>query len=188
MHTSVFSFSRDCPDFSALADKTLTGTELALELAHVVMSVDELPVDYHGVETLRGLLNDSDAALASGDLIVAENKLLRAILLELNIRLRLEDNATTGAACKLPAGSLRRKRLSAWDADRSSVQHIGRTAWADHPTAKASWIIDRVAELVRYRRGYGERTLRKWLKAVDPRPVESRRGRPSRRSTASLPK
>lgn len=62
--------------------------------------------------------------------------------------------------------------------DKPRVQQIGRDKWAASPHATIKDIISST-ELEPYQ--YTEKTLRKWLSEIDPRPSTEKRGRPPSR-------
>lgn len=66
--------------------------------------------------------------------------------------------------------------LSARVQDKWEVRWKGSNAWLKSPGMSIASVL-RLPEFTGYRRVWNEKTLRRWLSAVDPRPPESKAGR-----------
>jgi len=76
--------------------------------------------------------------------------------------------------------SFAQKKSTPMQQDRQHCQDIARKLWEKNPEATKASLI-RSDELAAYRNKYpGKNTLSDWLSKIDPRPKETRRGRPSK--------
>lgn len=73
------------------------------------------------------------------------------------------------------------KKLRPNQIDKQLCQAVASTLWNEHPDLNIQQVINHPA-LQRFANGaqYKERTLREWVKTLDPRPKESRHGRPKK--------
>jgi hypothetical protein len=78
------------------------------------------------------------------------------------------------------AGVKVEKKLTGSQTDKQDCQEIAKELWKKYPNASQVEIINS-PELAAYKREYkGKNTLPGWLREIDPRAPETRRGRPSK--------